>query len=149
MTKEELSQLRDLRGEIEELKDKIEDLKARRSGTNIVHDRVKGSTRDFPYIQTSVNITGIEYNYKGKRFSQALRDKQNLYEQRLQECEQLENRITKYINEIRQSRIRRIFEAKYIDGRTWAEIGDICNCDRTTAAKTVSDYLKRYKEDIQ
>lgn len=145
MTKVELEQLRDLRDEIRNLQLKIDNLKARRRGEEIVSDKVTASSREWPYTQTSITIRGINIKPLTPHQKELLRDKQSIYEKRLEECYALEVKISAYINSIEDSRTRRIFEHKYIDGLTWAEIGDRCNCDRTTAAKTVREYLRGHK----
>ena len=141
MTKEDLEQLCDLRKEITELEYKIAKLKSR--GSRIVSDKVQESSKEFPYVQTTVKIEG--YDYAGEQKSRRLiRQKKILLQQRKEQAEALELRITMYINSIPDSKIRRIIEYKYIEGYTWEKIGRIFHCDRTTAEKKVSNYLKEH-----
>lgn len=141
MTKEELNQLNDLREEIRELGLKIADLNNR--GSRIVTDRVTASSHEFPYIQTSVKITGYDYSLD-KRTRKQIQKKTILLRQRKEEAEELEARITEFINGVEKSEIRRIMEYKYIEGKTWEEIGKIFHCDRTTAEKKVAAYLRSH-----
>nr|DAG14608.1 MAG TPA: Protein of unknown function (DUF1492) [Caudoviricetes sp.] len=144
MTKEDLEQLCDLRKEIAELEYKIARLSSR--GSRIVSDKVQASSKDFPYVQTTVKIEG--YDYVGDQKSRKqLRKKRILLQQRKEQAEALELRITQYINSISDSGIRRMIDYKYIEGYTWEKIGRIFHCDRTTAEKRVSNYLKEHPEE--
>lgn len=144
MTKEDLEQLCDLRKEIAELEYKIARLSSR--GSRIVSDKVQASSKDFPYVQTTVKIEG--YDYVGDQKSRKqLGKKRILIQQRKEQAEALELRITQYINSISDSGIRRMIDYKYIEGYTWEKIGRIFHCDRTTAKKRVSNYLKEHPEE--
>lgn len=144
MTKEDLEQLYDLRKEIAELEYKIAKLSSR--GSRIVSDKVQASSKDFPYVQTTVKIEG--YDYAGDQKSRKqLRQKRILLQQRKEQAEALELRITQYINSISDSGIRRMIDYKYIEGYTWEKIGRIFHCDRTTAEKRVSNYLKDHPDE--
>ena len=144
MTKEDLEQLCDLRKEIAELEYKIARLSSR--GSRVVSDKVQASSKDFPYVQTTVKIEG--YDYVGDQKSRKqLRKKRILLQQRKEQAEALELRITQYINSISDSGIRRMIDYKYIEGYTWEKIGRIFHCDRTTAEKRVSNYLKEHPEE--
>lgn len=145
MTKEELSQLRDLRQEITELEAKIVDLKSKSS--RIISDKVKASSKDFPYTEISLEIEGYDYVMDAKSKRQ-IQMKQELLRQRKEQAEELELRITQYINSIKESKIRRMMEYKYIEGYTWEKIGQIFHCDRTTAEKSVSKYLRECSEEV-
>lgn len=144
MTKEDLEQLCDLRKEIAELEYKNAKLSSR--GSRIVSDKVQASSKDFPYVQTTVKIEG--YDYAGDQKSRKqLRQKRILLQQRKEQAEALELRITQYINSISDSGIRRMIDYKYIEGYTWEKIGRIFHCDRTTAEKRVSNYLKDHPDE--
>ena len=144
MTKEDLEQLCDLREEISELEYKIARLCS--MGSRIVSDKVQASSKEFPYVQTTVKIEGIDFagNQRNKRL---IMQKRLLLQQRKDYAEELELRITRYINSISDSGIRRMIDYKYIDGYTWEKIGDIFHCDRTTAEKRVSNYLREHPEE--
>ena len=141
MTKEKLEQLGDLRAEIIELERQICKLEQREIGT--VKDKVRSSYRDFPYIEGSVSIVGYDHKAMERR-ERLLGEKLRLLRARKLKAQELENEITEYINAISESRIRRIMQYRYVDGLTWAEIGETVNCDRTTAEKIVSRYLDEH-----
>lgn len=139
MTKEQLGQLRSLRREIRELTDKIQELEAR-PGT-MVSDKVQASMKEFPYTETSVKIEGYDFVHDKKTRQQIISKKMLLIERR-QQAQELELQITEFINNISDSRMRRMMEYRYVEGRTWEQIGAMMNCDRTTAEKCISKYLE-------
>lgn len=139
MTKEELDQLPDLRKEIKELEAKIARMET--SKKQVLTDKVQASAREFPYNETHVKIQGYEYISDPKKRKQKA-DKEMLLRIRMQQAEEKEIEITKYINSIGSSKIRRMIEYKCIEGKTWEQIGQIFHCDRTTAEKMVSKYLR-------
>lgn len=143
MTKEEMSQLQDLRQEIEELDCKILMLQNRKIG--MVADKVQASSREFPYTKTSVKISGFDYIGRDRAERQILQKKM-LLSARKRQAEELEIRITGYINNVTDSKIRRMMEYKYIEGYTWEKIGQLLHCDRTAAEKAVVRYLKKHPE---
>jgi len=143
VTKEELSQLGDLRKEIRELREKIAYLS--KKGTRIVSDKVQASSKEFPYIETSVKISGIEYLDEKARKQKT--EREILLAIRLRQAIVKEAEITAFINSVEDSGVRRLLEFRYIDGLTWEEIGRIDHCDRTTAEKKVSKYLQEHQNN--
>ena len=141
MTKEKLEQLDDLRKEITELEYKISQLNNK--STRIVSDKVQTSSKEFPYVQTTVKIEGIDF-LEDQKTRRILQKKKILLKKRKEQAEALELKITQYINSIENSRIRRMIEYKYIEGYTWDKIGIIFHCDRTTAEKKISKYLREH-----
>ena len=144
MTKEDLEQLGNLREEISEIEYKIARLSNK--GSRIVSDKVQASSKEFPYVQTTVKIEGIDYAGDQKNRRQIMQ-KRLLLQQRKTQAEELELRITQYINSISDSGIRRMIDYRYIEGFTWERIGNIFHCDRTTAEKRVSNYLREHPEE--
>ena len=144
MTKEELCQLQDLRQEIKELEAKIVSLQCRCG--RLVSDKVQASSKEYPYTQTAVKITGIDYA-GDQRSKRQIAQKRLLLKLRKQQAEELEIRITQYINNVSDSKIRRMMEYKYIEGYTWESIGKKMHCDRTAAEKAVAKYLRENPEE--
>ena len=146
VTKEEMSQLSDLREEINELEQDILNLNRYSQTGRVVTDKVQASSRDFPYTQTTLKITGIEY--KGdKRKKKKIAEKRRIINKRRTKAEALEKRITEYISSVPDSRIRRMMEYKYEKGYTWEQIGKLLHCDRTTVEKTVAKYIQEHPEE--
>lgn len=144
MTKEELEQLISLRAEIEEIKAEIKAI--REKPCDIVSDKVQASSKEFPYTQGNKVIRG--YDTKAMRKKNAkIRDKTMMLEARMKEAEALEIRITAFINNIHNSELRRIFHLRYEKGLTWEQVGRSMHCDRTTAEKRISKYLREHPEE--
>ncbi len=67
-----------------------------------------------------------------------------LLEARKHMAAELEKEITEYINSVKDSRIRRIMQYKYVDGYTWRKIASIMHYDRSYPEKAVTRYLDRH-----
>ncbi len=143
MTKEELGQLIDLRKEIKELDEKIERLKKQRVGN--VSDRVHASMQEFPYCYTTVTITGVDQKESKKRRA-VITENEMLLLKRRQQAVDAEYRISKFIANIEDSKMRRIISLRYEEGHSWTEVADIMNYDRTYPSKAVTKYLKEHGE---
>ncbi len=143
MTKEELEQLIDLRKEIKELEQSI--LKVEQMETGEVPVKVKASCQDFPYTQGRVSVKTYNPALANKR-DQLLYEKRMLLNERKEKAIKEEQKLTRYINNINESRVRRIMQYRYIDGYSWEKIGCIMHFDRRTCERIVSRYLKRGKK---
>lgn len=141
MTKEELEQLLDLRKEIRELDARVERLKRNRVGK--VVDKVHTSMKEYPYVYTTKTITGTDETDKKHR--RELTESEILLLKRRQQAVDAEHRISQYIKDIKDSRIRRIISLKYEEGLTWEKVAEALNCDRTYPEKLLSKYLKSPK----
>lgn len=139
-----MEQLISLRAEIRDLKAEIQTIRERNK--EVVQDKVQASSKDWPYIQGSRVIRGLDSKGAKKR-NEAIRRKLAMMQARENMAVDLELRITEYINSIQNSEIRRIFEMRYVKGKNWEEIGRILNCDRTTAEKKVAKYLREHPEE--
>lgn len=111
--KELLKQYNDLQEEIKDLKKRIDKL----SDFKIERDKVTGSDSEFPYIKRSFTIEG--YNIQDIDRLNEL--KEVLIERKIK-CEELKLQIEKFISNIPDSRTRRVFQYRYIDGLSWLQI---------------------------
>ncbi len=141
MTKQELEQYIDLQAEIEDLRERLQELKQKEIS---VTECVKGSAEDFPYTGKSIKVHGhMQPPGRGmERYTIQLH-----LAKRLDEAEAVAEKITAYINTVKNSRIRRMMQYRYIDGKKWDEIGRLCHCERSTAIKAVEKYLKNHREE--
>lgn len=144
MTKEELGQLLDLRKEIKELDAKVERLQGQRVGK--VTDRVHASMKDFPYCYTTKTITGVNQKESKKR-RRALTESEMSLLKRRQQAVDAEFRISKFIESIKDSKIRRIVSLRYEEGYLWSEVAQLMNVDRTYPEKMITKYLREHKEE--
>jgi len=117
VTKKELSQIKNLNKEIVLLKKQIENIEAL-INPEITTDIVKGSSPQFPYIEHTIKITGIDYNGYDKKVKRLRRQLQN----RLNELMDKVAEANEYIAAIEDAEIRVILQCRYINGLTWDEI---------------------------
>ncbi len=109
MTKQELSQLKSLHREIELLKKEIENYK-----TRITSDIVTGSDSDWPYIERTFKIEGIDEKYIQRR--------RNRLKRRLEELLETRDELEEYIATIPDSQTRMIFQLRYVNGLGWKQV---------------------------
>ncbi|HWT74505.1 MAG TPA: hypothetical protein VN258_07265 [Mobilitalea sp.] len=138
MTEYELSQYRAIKNEIEDLSFRIKRLEE--MGVPMVSDRVKGSSKHFPYIEKHFYITGVdtEANERRKKWINELQRKRN---SKLEELLEMECQIHDYIYTIPDSEIRQIFIFRYVDGLSQEEIGMKLHMDRSGVSKRITKYL--------
>lgn len=113
MNKEQLSQLRYLKGEIEILKKQIEDI-----DYTITTDSVKGSSPYFPYTERNFLITGVDH----QGYDNKLNRLQRKLSRRIDELIDLVEETNDYINNIDDSLIRQIITLRYINGLEWKQV---------------------------
>lgn len=143
MTKKELEQLIDLKKEIGELEQSIARIKLMDIG--IMPIKVNASSQDFPYIPGRVTVQSYNATLADKR-DRLLYEKKTLLSERKEKAAEEEKRLIQYINSIKESKVRRIMQYRYVDGYSWEKIGDIMHFDRRTGERIVSRYLKINKK---
>lgn len=138
MTEYELIQYRAIKNEIEDLSFRIKKLEE--MGVPMISDRVKGSSKHFPYIEKHFYITGVDTqaNERRKKWIEELQRKRN---SKLEELLEMECQIHDYIYTIPDSEIRLIFTLRYIDGLSQEEIGMKLHMDRSGVSKRITKYL--------
>mgnify|MGYP001861034113 CR=1 FL=1 len=111
--KSKLSQLNDLRIEISELQFKIEKLEKK----GIVIGNVEASYKKPPYTKHNISIEASDPRYINK-----MNDLKQTLQLRLNNLLELQNEIEKFISGLPTSRLRRIFELRYINQFSWQKI---------------------------
>lgn len=123
MTEKELSKYYFLKKEVEDLEERIKEL-----GNGL------GAIK---YTDTIKGIGGKKTSLQEK-----IVELKNLWmEKRVSALEEY-IRIEKYISNIEDSEIRSIMRYRFMDLKTWDEIGNILFGDRTTAPKKMRKYIK-------
>lgn len=137
-TKDLLKQYNDLLKELKELEQRIERVKNK--PVQVVSDTVKGSPH-FPYNERVFKVTGIEADKK----EQQLEKLNNILYKRRAKCKELALEIEEFINTIPDSRTRRVFSLRYVDGLNWLQIARrIERYDESYPRKIIHDkYLER------
>lgn len=127
MTKAELEQYRSIVAEIDEIRDRL--------NKNTVRGTVTGSDSEFPYVQHSISVGGVEETEANQ--------KDMLLIQRLKRQKQ---EIEYFVHNIPDSVTRRIFTYRYIDGKvrpSWQWIAfKIGVTDESTPRKKHDNFLR-------
>src|SRR5690606_12278214 len=108
-----LTQYTNLQAEIKDLEKRIKKLE----NFKVEHDKVVGSDNEFPYRARSFKIEG--YNIQDV---DRLNTVKSLLVDRKEKCEDMKIEIEKFISTIPDSRTRRVFQYRYIDGLTWQQV---------------------------
>lgn len=142
MTKHILDQYVDLKKELEEVSDRVTNLKKqieKLEKDGVVADKVKGGLGGIQHY-TIKGIPIPEYKKK-KVLLNARLDRQN---ELLLKCECLINEVEKFISGIPDSQTRRIFMLRYVDGLSWNKVADKIGGGNTDdgVRKTAERYLK-------
>ncbi|KXA31653.1 hypothetical protein HMPREF3229_00181 [Peptoniphilus harei] len=134
MTKEQLGQYKCLCLEIKELEKRLNNLKKQE-----VTDKVLTSASDFPYNQYELKIKG----YEDDKYIEKIRAR---LIRRIRKCRKLRLEIEEFIEEIEDSRIRLIFELRYIQGKSWVYISNkLGSSNESYARKSHDRYLNNTK----
>lgn len=127
MDKETLENYRYLKKEIRQLERRINRLHTPLS------DRVTASNTEFPYQPIHVRIEGVDIK------KQALEE---ILRKRLAACLDETIRIEDFISSIEDSRVRMVFQRRYVDGWTWVKISIMLgSSDEAYARKIHNRYL--------
>ncbi|HDK7165792.1 TPA: hypothetical protein PTV51_002066 [Clostridium botulinum] len=135
-----LKQYNDLKVEISELENRIEKLEIK-----IEQDSVKGSSNVFPYTERKFTIEGYNYPEADKKEERLIK-LNNLLSKRKNKCEDMKLQIEEFINNIPDSRTRRVFQYRYIDNLSWQAIAiKIRKTDESYPRKIIHD---KYLENL-
>lgn len=110
--KKNLTQLSDIQKETKELEVKIKKLQEKEK--ELKADTVRGSSKYFPYGERTFSITGVDI-----RIHIRLKRYQLLLEKRHDELLEQQIKTEEFINQIPDSRMRRILKFRYIEQFTW------------------------------
>lgn len=138
MNKDFLNQYTDLQEEIKELEKRIDNL----SNFKYEYDKVRGSSNEFPYTERSFYIEGYNIQDIDK-----LNEIKNILIDRKNKCENMKVEIERFISTIPDSRTRRVFQYRYLDGLSWQKIAfKIGRHDESYPRKIIHD---RYLEELE
>lgn len=134
MTEKELSQYRKLLKEAEDLQGRIAKLHDKEITTS--HGTVKGSSKNFPYIEYHYGVwidDPTEVDTRDKLIK--------VYTDRVDRARKEILRIEQFINSIPDSELRQIFEYRFVDGLKQWKIAEMMNMDRSSIGKKIYKYL--------
>ena len=134
--KNELSQYCDIKKEIKELEAKIDKIKK----TDKTVDVVEGSSDKFPFIKKHFKIEHID-----KVKSDSLKMYYSVLQNRYNRLLEVQARLEKFIDEIPTSRLRRIFEYRYIEQFSWVKVARLIggNAAEDSVKKEHQRYLEK------
>jgi hypothetical protein len=132
VNKEILIQYSDLQQEIKYLSKRIDKLKNEKIKQEALkkHDMVKGSSRDFPYVERNVHIEGmtdrtaLSLNYTINRELRKL-------EERYENLMEVTNDVLDFIDSIEDSHMRLIITYRFIENYSWGEVADAIGGNNT------------------
>lgn len=103
--------------EIKNLKKECEDLELRINieENTVLVDSVKGSSKEYPYVQHNCKIEGIQDYRRYKKYKKMLKNKKRDLEKKITNLEY-------QINYIDDSEIRQIIRYRYEDDMNWIQI---------------------------
>lgn len=137
MTIEELQKLSSIQREIEIIKKQISNLKTE---DFYVTDKVKGSSANFPYTQRSFVINGYDHDaYYGK-----LTRLKSKLESKINELIDEQEKVMDFIYSIPDSVMRQIVMCKYVDGRTWEQIGNQTGYSGRNVKRIHRKFIEKY-----
>ncbi len=136
--KECLVQLCDIRLEIKELEKKINKLEPK--SKEMISDSVESTTKTYPIIRTHYKIFGNDQKYVTR-----LEKYKAILEQKRLELIDIEINTTNFINTIPTSRLRRIFNYRYIENYSWVKIACLIgnNATEDSVRKEHDRYLAK------
>lgn len=120
--KEKLKDYNDLIVEISDLKSKIKKLE----GKAVLIDTVQSSSKHFPYVKRNIVIENPQ-----PKLVETQKKLKNFLEKRVCKLIEKQIEIENFIAELPTSRLRNIFEMKYIKQYTWRKIAYILGGNAT------------------
>jgi len=139
--KNTLNQYTDIQQEIKELEHRIQRLRNKRNDR--LTDTAVGSSPEFPYNERIYTISGFNLEDSNEKLDRL----EQLLKKRIQKCEDMKEEIEKFIDNIEDSRTRRVFTLRYIEGLTWLQIARrIERYDESYPRKIIHDkYLNKVR----
>ena len=135
MTEKELKDYRKLCREVDDLRQRLEKEKNRE--IPVVSGKVRGSMREFPYIETHV---GVEL-YEPEAMEVSLQ-RIRRYQTKLLEAERKKLEIEQFVEEIPDPELRLILRLRFLDGMKQAAIARKINLDQSRISRKIHNFLK-------
>lgn len=135
MTKQELEQYCKLKREIAYLEKRID--KWENKDIPEMAGTVQASDDKFPYLPYRVTV-----QMRDPKRNDAVKETIAILEKRLEKCNEELVKIEQFLDRIKDSDLRQIFEMRYIEGKKLREIAEAMNEDRSGIGKKITGYLK-------
>ena len=121
---------------VKETEQEIERIRRRRR--EIVTDKVRGSSYDFPFVQISCTIHGIPYDVQDQEM---LDRKERILEERKAAAEAIKLQVEEWMVTV-PPRMQRIIRYKVFEGMTWAQVAQ--RMGRKATADSVKKEFQRF-----
>lgn len=125
MTRGELEGLRGLKNEIRLLERELRNLPE-------IKDSVRGSMKEYPYIQRVIPIQGVD-TQRGSAIRQRLTHKQRLLQDMVCEMEE-------WLDNVKEPDMRSILRLKYRNGLTYYQIGKELGYSEKTVRRRIQKF---------
>lgn len=135
MDKERLKKHKKNKDRLKRIDEKIEELCGRE--VQVVSGKVTGSSKDFPYTEVKTSVQMYE-PYENDRINKRIREYEAERLVLLQEVEE----VDQYIEGIKDSEVREIFELSFVEGKKQREVADAIGYSRGRISQIISEYLK-------
>ena len=135
MTEKELKDYRKLCREVDDLRQRLE--KEKNRVIPVVSGKVRGSMREFPYIETHVGVELFEPEAMEVSLERIRR-----YQTKLLEAERKKLEIEQFVEEIPDPELRLIFRLRFLDGMKQAAIARKINLDQSRISRKIHNFLK-------
>lgn len=136
MDKQRIKEFKYLESALKQLRKEIKQLSSRaeRSSGKVISDVSKGSSPEFPYIETRMKIESID-NTKRDSYLRLLSIREAEYTEKIIELEE-------WLSEIKDPLVYSIFKLKLRNNLTDKQIGDELGYSRSRITQIINDYLK-------
>lgn len=105
---------------------------------DVVATKVKGSSKNFPYLSEGMNV-----QISDPRQVEESERKKRKWKKEIERLEKIKSEIEEYVEEIEDDFTRRIFEARYIEGKKQREVANIFDVDQSTVSRKIKKQLER------
>lgn len=138
MSEEQLCRYINIIKKIEYLNKKIDNEQSKEFDSVAI--KVRGSSRNFPYLPTSVTVQAEEPIAVSKSMKKIKK-----WQQEIEELEKEKEVIEDYIDNIEDHMTREIFSMKYCKGKTQRDIAETLDISQAKVSRIIKMYLKMNK----
>lgn len=141
MTEQQLRQYRENREQIEYYKEKILEIQER--GIDSFIGKVKGSQKEFPYIQRRYSVP-MKDPIQEEKVKEKIAKYREKITRLIEENEQIEN----YIEDIKEFQIKKIFELYFVEGKKQEEIARQLHITQSFISKKIKQQIKKESKNL-
>ena len=91
---------------------------------------------------TGISNPTVNYVIKKEALEEKLKELEKMLEDKLSQREAEAKRLTNIIEQIEDPKIKTMADMRFLQNKTWEEIGQVTNYDRTSCSKILRKYLK-------